>query len=527
MRKTLWLILIAIICIAFTSACNKVKSLMNTDDGMQLADAEFASSEEDETCDYVDVLANIPEFNTEEYKKIEENRFMSVAVSPLSTFGADVDTASYSIFRRKINHGESVRGISLRAEEMINYFHYDYPDPKAGEPFSVTTEITTCPWNEKTKLMQVGFQTHKLSAEEMPTSNIVFLLDTSGSMHDEDKLPLLKSSLINMLPDMSADDRISIVTYASDQKLLLDGASPVVNRSDIVNALSQLQSGGYTEGGRGIQMAYEVAEKNFIKGGNNRIILGTDGDLNVGLTSESELQKLVEEKRKSGVFLTVLGFGIGNLKDNKMETLADYGNGSYHYIDTILEARKVLVDERSQTLFVAAKDVKFQVEFNPAKIKGYRLIGYESRKLNAEDFADDKKDAGEVGAGHQVTVLYELVEAGSDVEVAAVDTKYQKPEIVPSDEWLTVNVRYKEPTGTESKLLSYPVGESSLRTSMSANMSMAAAIAEVNMIANDSPNKGTSSYDGALELLKNVDIVNDPYRAEFKALIEKLKGYDK
>ena len=522
MKRALLLILIAIICIAFTIGCNKAKDLPNVELEMQKADdAEYEEEEPCELAEYSDIL---PEFNTEEFKKIDENRFMSVALSPLSTFGADVDTASYSIFRRKINEGRSVHDLSLRAEEMINYFHYDYPEPKAGEPFSVTTEITTCPWNEKTKLMQIGFQTHKLSAEEMPASNIVFLLDTSGSMYTEDRLPLLKNSLINMLPDMSENDRISIVTYASDQKLLLDGASPVANRSEIVNALNQLKSGGYTEGGRGIQMAYEVAEKNFIKGGNNRIILGTDGDLNVGLTSESELQKLVEEKRKSGVFLTVLGFGAGNLKDNKMETLADYGNGSYHYIDTILEARKVLVDERSQTLFVAAKDVKFQVEFNPAKIKGYRLIGYESRKLNAEDFADDKKDAGEIGAGHQVTVLYELVEAGSDVEVAVADTKYQKPEIVPSNEWLTVNVRYKEPTGTESKLLSYPVGESSLKTSMSANMSMAAAVAEINMIANNSPNKGTSSYDGALELLKNADVVNDPYRAEFKSLVEKMKN---
>ncbi|MBQ9395973.1 MAG: VWA domain-containing protein [Proteobacteria bacterium] len=521
MRRTLLLVILAIICMAFVlGGCNKGKDMPMAQFEASVEYEKYA--DEEDVADFADF--NLPELNTEEYKTYEENRFMSVSASPLSTFGADVDTASYAIFRRKLNDGRSVSDLSLRAEEMINYFHYDYPEPKSGEPFSVTTEITTCPWNEKTKLMQIGFQTHKLSKEEMPASNIVFLLDTSGSMYDEDRLPLLKSSLINMLPDMSPDDRISIVTYASDQKLLLDGASPVSGRSDIVNALNALKAGGYTAGGRGIQMAYEVAEKNFIKGGNNRVILGTDGDLNVGLSSESELKALVEKKRESGVFLTVLGFGLGNIKDNRMESLADYGNGSYHYIDTILEARRVLVEERSQTLFVAAKDVKFQVEFNPAKIKGYRLIGYETRKLNAEDFADDKKDAGEIGAGHQVTVLYELVEASSDVEVAGVETKYQKPEVVPSDEWLTVNVRYKEPTGTESKLLSYPVGESSLRTEMSPNMSMAAAVAEVNMIANNSPSKGTSTLDSALELLKNVDIVNDPYRAEFKSLVEKMKS---
>ncbi|MBQ9395926.1 MAG: von Willebrand factor type A domain-containing protein [Proteobacteria bacterium] len=468
-------------------------------------------------------MAAPQQFNTEEFSNYDPNRFVNVHATPLSTFGADVDTASYSIFRRKVNEGRSISGISLRSEEMINYFKYDYPEPKAGEPFGVVTEISQCPWNPKTKLLQIGFQTHKLTDAEMAPSNIVFLLDVSGSMYSEDRLPLLKNALLNMLPDMFLRDRISIVTYASDQRLVLDGASAKFCRSEISDALNSLTAGGFTAGGRGIQMAYEVAEKNFIKGGNNRVILGTDGDLNVGISSTSELKAFIEKKRDTGIFLTVLGFGMGNVKDNRMEALADYGNGSYHYIDSILEARRVLVDERSQTLFVAAKDVKFQVEFNPAKIKGYRLIGYETRKLAAEDFADDTKDGGEVGAGHQVTMLYELVEEGSDVAVPEVKTKYQKQETVPSDEWLTVNVRYKEPDGNTSKLLSYPVGPAQIKTEMSENMKMAASVAAAAMIANDSPFKNGYTVKDVLALLDSMkSLKTDSERAEFRALVAKM-----
>lgn len=469
-------------------------------------------------------LQVVDKLNTEEYSNYDPNRFVNVQATPLSTFGADVDTASYSIFRRKLNDNSSLSGLALRSEEMINYFKYDYPEPKSGEPFGVVTEISQCPWNPKTKLLQIGFQTHKLTEAEMAPSNIVFLLDVSGSMYDEDRLPLLKNALLNMLPDMFLRDRISIVTYASNQRLVLEGASAKFCRSQISDALNSLSARGYTAGGRGIQMAYETAEKHFIKGGNNRVILGTDGDLNVGISSATELKEFIEKKRDSGIFLTVLGFGMGNYKDNRLETLADYGNGSYHYIDSILEARRVLVDERSQTLFVAAKDVKFQVEFNPAKIKGYRLIGYETRKLAAEDFADDTKDGGEVGAGHQVTMLYELVESGSDVVVPEVKTKYQKQETVPSDEWLTVNVRYKEPDGTASKLLSYPVGPAHIKSDMSENMKLAASAAAAAMIANKSPFINDFKVKDLLALLDSMkSLKEDSERAEFRALAAKMK----
>ncbi len=463
----------------------------------------------------------MPEFNTEEFTTFAPNTFMSVTASPLSTFGADVDTASYGVFRKKINDRRKPENLPLRSEEMINYFHYDYPLPTADQPFAVSAELAVTPWNEKTKLLQIGVQT--TTAKEYPPSNIVFLLDISGSMCSDDRLPLLKNALLNMLPEMSGKDRISIVTYAGSQTLVIDGASPTYCRSQLAQALEGLNCGGYTDGGRGIQMAYETAEKNFIKGGNNRVILGTDGDLNVGTTSTEELTKLIEKKRDSGIFLSVLGFGTGNYKDAKLESIADHGNGNYHYIDTILEARKVLIDERASTLFTVAKDAKFQVEFNPAKVKGYRLIGYETRKLNAEDFADDKKDGGEVGSGQQVTILYEIVEAGADVDVPEVKTKYQQQTAVPSDEWLTINVRYKEPDGSTSKLISYPVGAALLATKMSDNMAFASAVAMVAMIMNHSEFIGKTTLSDVVKQLDSVSTIkNDPYRAEFKDLVTRL-----
>ncbi|MFA5624588.1 MAG: von Willebrand factor type A domain-containing protein [Bradymonadales bacterium] len=465
----------------------------------------------------------LPDFNTAEFSDFDPNRFMSVAANPLSTFGADVDTASYSIFRRMVNEG-SIREVGVfRSEEMINYFRYDYPQPREGEPFSVTAELAPCPWNKDTGLLLLGLATKTLPANQRPDSNLVFLLDVSGSMLSNDKLPLLKKALLLLVDQMGPRDRISIVTYASTQRLVLEAAS-YEDKKKIAAALEALEAGGFTAGDKGIQMAYAAAEKHFIKGGNNRIILGTDGDLNVGVTSESELKALVEEKRKSGVFLSVLGFGIDNVKDNKMETLANHGNGSYHYIDTIGEARKVLVDEMSQTMFVAAKDVKFQAEFNPSKIKGYRLIGYETRKLNAEDFADDKKDAGEVGAGHQVTVLYEIVEKGSAYPIAEVETKYQKKEAIPSDELLTLNIRYKAPDGETSKLLTYPLDESIRKPTMSENLSFASAVAQIAMIVNKSPFVGTASLDSVIEQLSaHTKLQKDEDKLEFLALVRRLK----
>ncbi len=471
------------------------------------------------------VVGRVPVFNTTQYTTFEPNGFKSVESSPLSTFGADVDTASYGIFRNYINHNILPEELPLRSEEMINYFHYDYPVPTDDQPFSVTTEISVSPWNAKTKLLQIGIQTRnvKRDSENRVDSNIVFLIDVSGSMKGYDRLELIKSGLINMLPMLRSNDRISIVTYAGETKTVLEGASPVAERSKIASVIQNLTADGWTEGGSGIQMAYKLAQDYFIQGGNNRVILATDGDLNVGMTGVGELTKLIEEKRKTGVFLSVLGVGMGNIKDDRLESIADHGNGNYHYLDTPLEAKKVLIDEFESTIYTVAKDAKFQIEFNPAKIKGYRQIGYESRKLEAEDFADDKKDGGEIGAEQQVTILYELVEADSDVVVPGVTRKYQKTETVPSDEWLTINIRYKEPDGDKSKLLSYPVGQSSLTQNMSDNMKFASAVAQTAMILNKSEFVGTATYESILKQLREIKNINsDEFRAEFVKLVESM-----
>ena len=462
------------------------------------------------------------ELKTDEYSQYDPNRFMNTMTNPLSTFGADVDTASYSVFRRAITEGRVPRNQGLRAEEMINYFKYDYPNPKAGEPFSVTTEVSACPWNNDTKLLLVGAKTRELSEAERPASNIVFLFDISGSMRGNDRLNLLKASVISMLPKLTANDRISIVTYSGRERFIIDGV-PGDHHATILKALDYFDAAGSTNGQAGIQMAYAVAKKNYIKGGNNRIIMGTDGDLNVGISSATELKALIEKKRESGVFLSVLGVGMGNYKDNRLEALADYGNGSYHYIDSLREGRRVLVEEFMSTVFVVAKDVKFQVDFNPGKVKGYRQIGYETRRLNAEDFADDTKDGGEVGSGHQVTILYEIVEQGSSVEVPEPTSKYQKVEAVASDEYATVKLRYKQPDGSVSSELSWPVTSKSVMAKMSDNMSFASSVAAVSMILNNSTFKGTANYNGIIQQLESIpSVVKDEYRAEFLDLVKKL-----
>ena len=463
-----------------------------------------------------------PELITNEYSQYEPNRFMSTLTNPLSTFGADVDTASYTVFRRAINEGIVPRNQGLRAEEMINYFKYDYPNPKEGEPFSVTTEVSSCPWNPDTKLLLVGAKTRELRKEERPASNIVFLFDSSGSMSGRDRLNLLKASVISMLPKLTANDKVSIVTYSGAERFIIDGV-PGDHHATILKALDYFQASGVTNGQAGIQMAYAVAKKNFIKGGNNRIIMGTDGDLNVGISSATELKALIEKKRESGVFLSVLGVGMGNYKDNRLEALADYGNGSYHYIDSLREGRRVLAEEFMSTVFVVAKDVKFQVDFNPSKIKGYRQIGYETRRLNAEDFADDKKDGGEVGAGHQVTILYEIVEEGSPVNVPEPTSKYQKVEAVKSDEYATVKLRYKQPDGDVSTELSWPVTSRSVSKSMSDNLKFASSVAAVSMILNQSEFKGNVTYNTVLQQLNEISsLKNDEYRVEFVDLVKKL-----
>lgn len=467
------------------------------------------------------------EFNTEEYNSITENSYMSVAANPLSTFSIDVDTASYTNLRRMINDGyDIIPENAVRIEEMINYFDYNYPAPKENEPFSVTTEMSDCPWNDETKLMMIGLQAEEIDLSERAPMNIVFLIDVSGSMYDENKLPLVQQSFTMLTESLTPKDRVSIVTYAGDDRVVLEGADGN-QKQDILNAINSLEAGGSTAGAAGINTAYEIAEKYFISGGNNRIVLATDGDLNVGVSSESDLTALVERKRETGVFLSVLGFGTGNIKDNKMEALADNGNGNYSYIDSVLEARKVLVEEMGGTLFTVAKDVKIQVEFNPAYIKGYRLVGYENRALAAEDFEDDTKDAGEIGAGHTVTALYEIVTNDSPMELSSDDLRYSENSGEENGEILTVAIRYKEPDGNESKLLEYPVSEDTYSEKMSEDLTFAAGVAEFGLVIRNSEYKGNSTCQSVLTMLADYDYSNDTYKDEFIYLVKTMKqrGY--
>lgn len=463
--------------------------------------------------------------NDEEYNYIKENGYTAVSSAPLSTFSADVDTASYTNVRRMIDGGMDVPPDAVRIEEFINYFDYDYTDPADGEPFAVHTELSDCPWNDETELLMVGINTKGFDAvlDERPAMNLVFLIDVSGSMYDDNKLPLVQKSFSMLTDNLTAADRVSIVTYAGSDEVVLEGADGN-DRKKILRAINDLEAGGSTAGAAGINTAYDIAQKYFIDGGNNRVILATDGDLNVGLSSESELTRLIEEKRESGVFLSVLGFGTGNYKDNRLEALADYGNGNYSYIDSEKEAKKVLVDEMSGTLFTVAKDVKFQLEFNPANVKGYRLIGYENRVMAAEDFNDDTKDAGEIGAGHSVTVLYEIVPADSKMELGESELKYASDsEDVMGDELLTVNIRYKEPEGSESKLLTYPVNKSLYSDKMSADMNFASCVAEFGMLLRNSRYIGDVTYKDVSAQLSKYDYSDDDYKDEFIYLVNTMK----
>ncbi len=463
--------------------------------------------------------AAMPDYNIEEYAYIKENGFQSVLTNPLSTFAADVDTASYANIRRMLLSGETVPADAVRIEEMINYFDYDYPQPEGDAPFSVTTRIAPCPWNEDAKLLLVGLQAKEIDESQRPDSNLVFLIDVSGSMDSPDKLGLAQQAFLLLTDELRAGDTVSIVTYAGTDSVVLEGAG-AADKAEIMSAIEGLFAGGSTAGSAGIQTAYEIAEKYFIEGGNNRVILATDGDLNVGVTSEGALTRLIEEKRASGVSLSVMGFGTGNLKDNKLEALADNGNGNYAYIDSLLEARKVLVEELGATFFTVAKDVKLQIEFNPEKVASYRQIGYENRALSDEDFADDTVDGGEIGAGHRVTVLYEIIEATGDEESSL---KYQTNQATGSDEYLTVSVRAKAPDGDESKLYEYPVGEESVTSEMPDCMKFAAAVSEVGMLLRDSQYAGTSSYEAALALIESIPGVrDDPYKDEFLYLVRRL-----
>ena len=458
-------------------------------------------------------------WNTEEYSSIQENGFLSVKTSPFSTFAADVDTASYANLRRMIRKGQDIPADAVRIEELINYFRYNHGQPKEGEPFGVNLELADCPWNSQAKLLLIGLQAKSLEKETLPPSNLVFLIDVSGSMATPEKLPLVQRSFMTLAENLSEDDRVTIITYSSGEKLVLDGVSGA-ETARIMGALEELQAGGSTNGQQALKMAYEAAARHFIPEGNNRIILATDGDFNVGVTSEAELTRFVQEEAKKGIFLSVLGYGMGNYKDNKMEAMADNGNGNYYYIDDIAEARKVLVEEAGGTLFAVAKDVKLQVEFNPAQVKGYRLIGYENRVMAAEDFADDTKDGGELGAGHQVTALFEIIPAGSDFEIPEVESRYgqsEDPSRITADEWLVLNIRYKEPAGSESKLLSYPLPLDMFKTGgMSPSMRWAAGMAQWGMLLRDSEYKGSSSYASLLELLEGCQSSGGPGLDDFR-----------
>ena len=473
--------------------------------------------------------------NTEEYSKWEERGFRSVLKEPLSTFSADVDTASYSNLRRLLTEGYSLEELprgAVRIEELLNYFSYDYEEPKGQEPFGVTTKLGACPWNEEAQLLMIGLKTEDIDYSQAPPSNLVFLLDVSGSMSHADKLPLLQESFGLLAENLTEKDRISIVTYAGDDEVVLRGAAGNETRK-IKRAINRLKAGGGTNGSKGIETAYEIAEENFIKGGNNRIILATDGDLNIGLTTEEELEELITEKKESGIYLSVLGFGAGNLKDNKMEVLADKGNGNYAYIDSLREARKVLVEEMTATLLTICKDVKLQVEFNPSVVSDYRLIGYENRALNREDFEDDTKDAGEIGAGHSVTVLYELIlkEPITDLSEEEIKgLKYEKnykKELKEAgessaalyEEWLTLSIRYKKPAEDSSNLLRYPVSYEDYQSSPDDDFVFAAAVAEFGLLASDSAYAGDASLKHVRSALKGI-ILDDEYKEEFYDLVK-------
>lgn len=473
---------------------------------------------------------NDEQANSERYAELEENPFVETARAPLSTFSIDVDTASYSNVRRFLNDGQLPPKDAVRVEEFVNYFSYDYPQPVGNLPFSVTTEVSECPWNAKNRLVLIGLQGKRVSLDNVPPSNLVFLLDVSGSMNDERKLPLLKSSLRLLVEQLTVKDRIAIVVYAGSSGLVLPSTT-ADRKQDILSALGQLEAGGSTNGGAGITLAYKVAQENFIQNGNNRVILATDGDFNVGLTSDDELVRVIEEKRKSGIFLSVLGFGTGNINDSMMEKIADKGNGNYAYIDSMEEARKALGQQVAGTLYTIAKDVKIQVEFNPAQAAGYRLIGYENRLLKDRDFNDDKKDAGEIGAGISVTALYEVVPFGQKVENPGVDPLKYPPategaEMKGSKELMTVKLRYKEPNQDESKLLTIGVTDNKNNLdSASENLRFASSVVAFGMLLRNSRYKGQANYD-VISKYSGAALGSDlqGHRKEFLSLVDKAKA---
>ncbi|HUS91016.1 MAG TPA: VWA domain-containing protein [Phycisphaerae bacterium] len=469
------------------------------------------------------------EFNTEAYDHIVENEFLRVTDQPLSTFSIDVDTASYANVRRFLRHGRRPPRGAVRIEELVNYFRYDYAPPTDGRPFATHVEVAACPWNTAHRLARIGLKGREVRGDSRPSANLVFLLDVSGSMTPANKLPLVRRAMRMLVEQLGENDRVAIVVYAGATGLVLPSTS-CDRKEQVLEALERLQAGGSTNGGAGVELAYRTAVEGFVQGGTNRVILCTDGDFNVGVTDRSELVRLVEKNARSGVFLTVLGFGMGNYKDATLEQLADKGNGNYGYVDDEAEARKLLVEQLTGTLVTIAKDVKVQVEFNPAKAHAYRLIGYENRLLAKEDFNDDRKDAGEIGAGHTVTALYEVVPAGGKIDMPAVDPlKYQKaPLLAPSagsEELLTLKLRYKEPDAEASKLLTLPIRDDGRGASAaSADFRFAAAVASFGMLLRDSRHRGNATMDGVIELAAgSLGRDEGPYRREFLDLAGKAK----
>jgi Ca-activated chloride channel family protein len=459
--------------------------------------------------------------NAEEYGMFVENRFLAAKDQPLSTFSLDVDAASYSNIRRMINQGQQPHKDAVRIEELINYFSYNYPQPTGDHPVNIVTESAVCPWNNKHQLVRIGVKAKEIPSENLPTSNFVFLIDVSGSMGSADKLGLVKSSLKLLSNNLREKDRVAIVVYAGAAGVVLPSTAGN-DRQKIMDAIENLNAGGSTAGGAGIQLAYKIAEKNLVSNGNNRIILCTDGDFNVGVSNPNELEMLIESKRKTGIFLTVLGYGMGNYKDNKLQVLAQKGNGNHAYIDNLQEANKVLVNEFGSTMYTVAKDVKIQVEFNPAFVNAYRLVGYESRLLNKEDFNDDKKDAGEIGCGHTVTALYEIIPADSEESINVTDPlEYQQTKVVRSGDIMTVKLRYKKPDEDISKLIVNKIKDSDRKVVNTNNFTFACAVSEFGMLLRESEFKANSSYASVLALAKTSKGEDkEGYRSEFMKLVE-------
>ncbi len=468
----------------------------------------------------------VPE--AERYAEFTENEFLDPKSSPLSTFSLDVDTTSYALMRRAIAEQKRLPPrTSVRIEEYVNYFHYDYPEPKGDDPIAVDCEMAPCPWNAKHKLARIGLQAKHIAKDKIPPCNLTFLVDVSGSMSWHGGIGMVKKGLSMLVGELRDEDRVAIVTYANGTEVRLP-STPGTDKRKILDVIDSLMAGGGTAGGAGIQLAYEEAKKNFDKSRNNRVILVTDGDFNIGISSPKELEDFIAEKRDTGVFLTVLGVGAGNYQDRTMEKLANAGNGNYAYIDSVLEAKKVFMDEFGGTLQTVAKDVKLQIEFNPAKVSGYRLLGYENRQLAAKDFNDDKKDAGEIGAGHTMTALYEIVPAGADEKVADVDPlKYQKADGVASEEAFTVKLRWKKPDSDTSVLRETPCTEAAItRKEPSESFRFASAVAEFALLLENSKFKGDASFDDVLKRARGAKGKDEEgYRAEFIRLVEAAQLY--